>query len=141
VELDSVVSDLHYLSAHPSLHRWLRSDDAGARAAVAADYAAFATQKARYERIRLVTPDGQEAVRIDWDDDTRTAGPAANLRSGAVPDFIAAALRLGPNAVHVSAFELDTEDGVIVQPIVPLIRFASPIYEDGQLRGAVVLSY
>lgn len=142
VELNTVVSDILYLSGQTALRSWLATRDPAARQSLAADYLAFARYKAAYDQVRFIDGDGMEIVRVDWNAGEPTVVAEAALQSKADRPYVQEALKLSPREIYVSPFELNIERGVIEQPLKPVIRFATPVFgEDGQLAGLVILSY
>jgi hypothetical protein len=140
--LATVVSDIRYLAHRPALRRRLATDDPAARRAVAAEYLAFSTRKAIYDQVRFLDLDSREAVRVDWKAGAPRIVSDDHLRNEADRYCFRETLKLGPRQLYISPFDLNVERGLIEQPIKPVIRFGTPVFdEEGRKRGIVVLNY
>jgi PAS domain S-box-containing protein len=95
--------------------------------------------KAWYYQIRLITADGQEFVRVERGPDGPRISPDAALQSKAQTGYFQAAMKLAAGDIYLSPIELNREHGVIETPVVPVIRFATPIFRtDGRIFGIFV---
>ncbi len=141
--LGTVAADLLYLAGQGALQRWLATGDPAVRAELAADYQALAAGKPAYQQVRFMDEAGREAVRVERTDGTvRIAGEDAPARGADDDPDVAATLRLDRGRVYMSPFGLETHGGVVVQPLTPMIRFATPVaVSDGRKQGLVMVDY
>ena len=92
-----------------------------------------------YYQIRLITADGQEFVRVERGPDGPRISPDAALQSKAKAVYFQEAMKLAAGDIYVSPIELNREHDVIETPVVPVIRFAIPIFRaDGRRFGIFV---
>ena len=139
-ELRGVQSDLLYLATQDVLQQFL-SSDSSARESLEQEYVNFALKKAVYDQIRLLDPAGLETVRINYRNGNADVVPD-ELQSKATRYYYQQALLLEKGEVFVSPFDLNVEHGKIEQPIEPVIRFVTPVFdESGEKRGLLVLNY
>ena len=140
-EFRTVQSDLLYLARQDTLTRFL-SGDMAARNGLEREYVSFALNKAVYDQIRCLDATGQEIVRVNYRDGSAGAVPQDALQSKATRYYYQQALSLDEGECFVSPFDLNEEHGQIEQPIKPVIRFLTPVFDDaGEKRGLLVLNY
>ena len=102
----------------------------------------FAREKGLYDQIRFLDIRGHEVVRINLGDGNPELVEADGLRDKSGRYYVHKALRLGRGQVYLSPLDLNIEDGVVEQPINPVLRFATPVFDSGGRRqGLVVLNY
>ena len=139
-ELDQLRSDVLYLAGHTALQQWLDKGGAGAQE-FSQDLRNFAVHRGRYDQIRFIDLQGREQVRIDWRSGRR-ASPAAQLQVKADRYYVRKILALGQGEIYISPFDLNIEHGEIENPIKPIIRLGTPVFdEQGRKRGLIVVNY
>ncbi|MFQ5944024.1 MAG: PAS domain S-box protein [Anaerolineales bacterium] len=141
-DLGLVVSDLMILSESYHLQAITAGGDAMHYEGVAQEFLSFATRRGIYDQIRLLDETGMETVRIDVSGGRPELVPHDRLEfSGDGYDF-QETFRLEPGQVFISPLDLKSDDGVLEQPIKPLIRLGMPIFDaSGQEKGVVILNY
>lgn len=137
-----VVSDLIFLSGQNELQMILESGDAGWREALAEEWLSFSACKRLYDQIRYLDETGMEVVRVNFNDGNPYIVPDEQLQSKAKRYYFEDTLLLGQGEVFVSPFDLNIELGEIEQPLKPMIRFGTPVFDgSGQKRGIVIVNY
>lgn len=141
VEFRAVESDLLYLATQDTLARFL-SGDTSARHTLENDYSSFTLNKAVYDQIRCLNMSGREIVRINYHGGEAKVVPQGELQSKASRYYYQQALSLDEGEVFVSPFDLNVEHGKIEQPLKPVIRFLTPVFnKSGDKCGILVLNY
>ncbi len=141
VEFRAVQSDLLYLATQDTLTQFL-SGDTSARQTLENDYLRFTTNKGVYDQIRCLNRSGQEVVRVNYHEGDAKVVPQDELQSKATRYYYQQALSLDEGEVFVSPFDLNVEHGQLEQPLKPVIRFLTPVFDDtGEKRGILVLNY
>ncbi len=103
---------------------------------------AFANRKMIYDQIRFIDVDGNEVIRVNYDENGATLTDSDALQNKADRYYFTAGIDLAQNQIYVSPLDLNKENDQIEQPIKPMIRLATPYYgARGQLLGLVVLNY
>ena len=139
---DGVRSDLLYLADSSVVQHWLTRGESAGRGQIEQEFATFAAHKDIYEQIRLLDLNGQEVVRVNWQAGHPLAVPRRALQDKSDRPYVRASLALARGDIHVSPFDLNVEHGVIEQPLKPVIRFGTPVYDNhGHKRGILVLNY
>ncbi|HEY3365067.1 MAG TPA: ATP-binding protein [Symbiobacteriaceae bacterium] len=134
---------LEYLCDLPSLHLMLTAPTPEIRQVfskqVEQDLLALSHASQVYQQIRFLDEQGQEQVRVDY-----RAGPVvvppAQLQDKKDRTYFRETIGLTPGQVYVSPVELNQEYGKIQVPYAPVLRLGMPVFEEGRLRGIVVLN-
>jgi PAS domain S-box-containing protein len=141
-EMDSVLSDLRYLSQLNEIRNYLAQPDRNTRLDLATEYLGLARQKPIYDQIRFIGLDGREEVRVNFNEGLPEIVADRNLQDKHDRYYFEETLWLSPGQIYVSPLDLNIERGVVQQPLSPVIRFAAPVAdEQGLIRGMVVLNY
>lgn len=153
VQMRDYHDDAQFLSKVPPISGIIRARDADGFDAVGKSsyeqwvnrlqtiFINFAKIKHHYMQIRYLNENGDEMVRINYDKQQATAVEVGGLSNHSLRDYFIEAMKMPEDVVHVSAMDLNMEQGVIEQPHVPVVRFSVPIFdENGKRRGIVVLN-
>ena len=139
----SVGSDLKFLSAQNELKRLLENpENPRIRRGMAQEYLAFSQYKNIYDQIRFIDTTGQEIVRVNFNNGKPSIVPEPELQSKINRYWFNDSLQLNQGEIFVSPLDLNVERGKIEQPLKPMIRFATPVFDsEGKKRGIVILNY
>ena len=141
-ELDSIASDLLFLSGQNELRSYLETKNEQLLDEIADEYLSMAQGKAMYDQIRFLDELGMEIARVDFNAGSPAIVSQENLQPKGGRYYFIQTLALGKDEIYVSPFDLNMEEGVIEEPRKPVIRFATPIYDDAsQPQGIVILNY
>lgn len=99
----------------------------------------YSRQNPAYDQVRFLDEHGQEVIRVDQGG---AVVPPGSLQNRANRPYFTSALALKRGQVFISSFDLAIENGRIEQPLKPLVRFATPVFDaSGRLRGVYVVNY
>lgn len=141
-KLDILRGDALYLAEKTSLLKWLETGSAAERTRLGADFLAFAQHRGIYDQIRFLDAQGHEALRIDSDQDKPRIVPAAELLDKSGRYYIKDIRALDQGAIYVSPFDLNVKKNSIEEPIKPIIRLGTPVFDHkGHKRGMLLLNY
>jgi len=99
-------------------------------------------RKEIYDQIRYLDLDGNEVVRVNFNNGQATVVPQAQLQNKAHRYYFKKAKQLDCNQVYVSPLDLNIEHGVIEMPHKPTIRMSAPVFDQhGNKRGIVIINY
>jgi signal transduction histidine kinase len=152
-ELNTVESDLLFLANHKTLRDFVSRDPSEEREFDPAvernkqlleiEYVLFCRQKGVYDQIRYLDDKGLERVRVNYNDGAPAAVPDADLQSKGDRYYFRQTMLLPRDGIFVSRFDLNEERGEIEQPIKPVIRVATPVFDQDRRtrRGIVILNY
>ncbi len=141
LEFEAVQADLLYLAQQLALKQYL-SGDQDSKKTLQQDFQKLAESKAIYDQIRVLDEAGKEVIRVNYNDGGATIVPEDELQTKATRYYYQAAMKLDEGEIFVSPFDLNQEHGEIEQPIKPVIRFLTPVFDkSGERRGLLVLNY
>jgi PAS domain S-box-containing protein len=141
-ELHIMHDDLFYLRDQPVLDDWLERESPQNLAGLSADLLAFVKYRELYDRILFLDEKGRERVRIDRNLGWPVIVPAGELQDKSNLYFVKQTLALNNDFIYISPFDLTIEHNKIEQPIKPVIRFGTPVFDQhGQKRGIILLNY
>lgn len=141
-ELERLRGDVRFLVEQSSLKRWLSTEDPAALANLGDDLLAFARHRGLYDQVRFIDHAGNEKVRIDWNDGQPQRTATEALQNKSARYYVNETLGLQQGEIYQSPFDLNMENGVIEQPVKPVIRIATPVFDRQQrLRGVMVMNY
>lgn len=151
--LDAAKQDAMFLQGVPPIQGIIRARQAGGTDAeggsnynqwtqrLATIFANFGRAKGSYLQLRYLAETGDELVRVDFDDGMPAIIPAERLQNKAGRAYFDDTMKLAPGQVHVSAFNLNRENGKVEIPLKPVVRVGVPVFDAaGQRRGAIILN-
>lgn len=133
----TILGDIHYL--HHVYGEEISTDEN--LNAITDDWLEFSDQRRIYDQIRYIDIDGDEIIRINYDDGAWLVDETA-LQNKKDRYYFYETITLDKEEVLVSPLDLNIEFGAIELPYKPMIRFSTPLHnDDGELLGVIVLNY
>ena len=108
---------------------------------IANKFLVISKQKEVFDQIRIVNISGKEKVRVNFNQGKPAIVPKKYLQNQSQRYWFQNSLGLEEGEVFISPMDLNVERGQIEQPIKPMIRFTTPIFDDGKMQGMVILNY
>ncbi|WP_178119530.1 sensor histidine kinase [Pseudomonas sp. SCB32] len=136
--LDLLRHDVVFLADLPPE---LISSDTRPDSVAARLFLSFSRSSINYEQVRWIDEHGDERLRVDNRDGHAELAPPEQLQNRADAAYFSEAVGLPAGSVYFSELDLSTEHGVIEQPLQPTLRVVSPVLDQGNRRGVVVLNY
>jgi diguanylate cyclase (GGDEF)-like protein len=141
-EFDAIVSDLLFLSIQNELQSYLELSSPKAIKAIQTEYRSISAVKRVYDQIRYLDTQGMERVRVNYADGDPVAVPEEKLQNKFRRYYFTDTFELGEEEVFVSPLDLNVEQGKVEQPLKPMIRFGTPVFDKYKhKRGVVLLNY
>jgi signal transduction histidine kinase len=141
-DFDLIVADLMILSETNALQTVLERENIPHRHDLAKEFLSFSKRKEIYDQIRFLDEGGMEVVRVNFDDGQPIIVPEDQLQLKRDRYYFKDTFQLEAGQVFVSPLDLNIEHGQIEQPLKPMIRFGTPVFDNqGQKRGIVLLNY
>lgn len=141
-KFDTIVGDLLFLSRQNELLTYLASGDPQEKKAIQAEYTEMLVAKKSYDQIRYLDTNGMERVRVNFAGGKPEIVPEEKLQSKSRRYYFMDTFVLGEREVFVSPLDLNMEQGRVEQPLKPMIRFGTPVFDNkGVKRGIVLLNY
>ncbi|MFQ5561662.1 MAG: HAMP domain-containing protein, partial [Nitrospinota bacterium] len=105
------------------------------------DFLNFANQKRIYQKLLFADKSGKELVRIDMPKDKSVIARRSQMQDISRMYYFKDSISLEDEGIMISSLELSREGGEIVQPLLPTIRYATPVYNSRkQVVGSVMLN-
>ncbi|MEJ2454078.1 MAG: sensor domain-containing diguanylate cyclase [Candidatus Thiodiazotropha sp.] len=140
--LEQKLTDLMVLSEGETLRKFLHQDNMANRVHLSREFALFVRRKPQYLKIRLLDNTGQELVRVNNTRGRQIIVPKIEMQNMSDRYYFSKARELSQGDIYISPLDLDMENGEIVKPYQPTIRFVTPVFDGyGVKRGIVVLNY
>jgi len=141
-DISSVVRDLRFLAEHIERRQLFQQPSGLRKQRIEQEFLVFSEKKALYDQIRFIDKDGLEVVRINYNDGQPTSVDRSQLQNKSNRYYFRETLKLEQGGIYTSPFDLNIENGQIEQPYKPMMRFATPVFDQyGVLQGVVVLNY
>ena len=102
---------------------------------------AFSDRKMIYEQIRFIDLNGDEKVRVNYTPNGSYAVGENDLQNKKERYYFTETVKLAENQIYVSELDLNKENNKIEEPIKPMLRFSTPYYVQGELKGIIILNY
>ncbi|MFK5971183.1 MAG: PAS domain S-box protein [Candidatus Marithrix sp.] len=141
-EFKYIISDLLFLAEHNEIKTLLNSDNINARQNLAKEYLVIITHKKIYDQARFLDQNGLEIARANFNNGNPFVVPKDKLQNKGSRYYFQDAFVLKRGEIFVSPFDLNIEGGQIELPLKPMLRFATPVFDNNDnKRGIVLLNY
>ncbi|MCU7836764.1 MAG: response regulator [gamma proteobacterium symbiont of Taylorina sp.] len=148
--LSSSIPDLKFLNDFYALRRYIEWHDIGEMGKVERwknmtnnAFESFLYSKKRYARLRFIGSDGQERIRLDYDDTVKKVNIVAEnrMQNKKHRHYFIRTMAQGSGTIFVSPFDLNREFGRITYPHEPTLRFSMPMIDrHGDHKGIIVIN-
>lgn len=141
-DFDTVIADLQVLADSTEVQFVLSSANADARNSLGNRFLKFSEAKGLYDQIRLLDIEGNEVVRVNYNGGSPIMVPQDQLQNKAGRYYFEDTVVLEEGEIFVSPLDLNMENGEIEQPLKPMIRFGTPVFDvRGEKRGILLMNY
>ncbi|MCK5129427.1 MAG: GGDEF domain-containing protein [Clostridiales bacterium] len=93
-----------------------------------------------YNKIRFIDKAGNEKINVQYQDNQAIVMQEDNLQNVDDETFFRRTLSMSRGQMFVAKLDLYSENGEIIQPYKPIMRFCTPVFND-QFDGIVVIDY
>ena len=140
--LHGIAADVEFLANLPDLRNSVNLPSRSNLDRVAANFAVYMNSQGSYDQVRWIDQTGRERLRLNFVDGSARRVPENALQDKSRRPYFLRASKLPKDAVYVSPFDLNVERGQIEMPYKPVIRLATPLFDDsGHRRGILVVNY
>ncbi|MDZ4163938.1 MAG: histidine kinase dimerization/phospho-acceptor domain-containing protein, partial [Smithellaceae bacterium] len=149
--LHRYADDILFLRDVPPIQGMIRARDAGGydrqeqtpyavwKRRLEQIYISLGKRKPAYAQLRFIDEQGNERVRVNFEDGRPAIVPAEELQNKADRDYFQEAMKRPPGQVYVSKLDLNQERGKVEVPYRPMLRFATPVLNArGEPRGILI---
>ena len=103
---------------------------------------AFSNRKTLYDQIRFIDVEGNEVIRINYDQNGANLVNKDDLQNKKDRYYFTDTINLKENEIYISKLDLNMENNAIEEPIKPMLRISMPYYDSkGVLKGIIILNY
>ena len=103
-------------------------------------FVAFIQAKPYYMQLNYLDESGKEITKVEFDGITIKISPQAKLQKKSDTDYFRETMKLGLNKIYASSVELSKQGGQIERPFQPVIRYATPIFDQAGKRKGIVIA-
>ncbi|MDX1346982.1 MAG: GGDEF domain-containing protein [Thiomicrorhabdus chilensis] len=143
-EYEEMLSDLLTLASLPIHNTAPKSEKAlEAYTKMLSDtYLTVSKARGRYDQIRYISHQGQELVRVNFNNGLPNIVPEDELQNKAHRYYVSDICNLQSGQIYVSRMDLNIENHQLEIPYKPMIRAGMNIFDDaGNPQGILVLNY
>ncbi|MBU0661774.1 diguanylate cyclase, partial [Patescibacteria group bacterium] len=141
-DIRSITGDLLVLADHYHLHADHKHQQHDEMSTIAEEFRLFALHKKIYDQVRFLDSSGMEKIRVNYNAGHPAIVPPDGLQDKSKRYYFKDTISLEKGEVFVSPLDLNIEQGIIEQPLKPMIRFGAPLFsQDGTPFGIVMLNY
>ena len=102
----------------------------------------FSEEKRIYDQIRYIDADGFEQIRINYTEEGAVSISSAELQNKKDRYYFINTMVLENGQIYISPLDLNIENGEIEDPIKPMVRLSTPLYNQrNELLGIVIVNY
>ncbi len=137
--------DLLVLRDLPSLQSLTNSNDAVMRSyllkILEKEFLNLAAHHQVFQQVRLLDSNGMEIVRANTNGTSSWLTPLEELQDKGDRYYFQQAFELPNGGIYISPMDLNIEQGKLQRPLLPVIRYATPVFDQkGEKQGVLVLN-
>ena len=83
-----------------------------------------------YDQMRIIDNNGFEAVGVNYNDQNPQIINENNLQYKGDQTYFTEGIKLNKEEIYISQLDLHTENNIVQTPIKPIIRLATPLYNE-----------
>jgi len=137
----SVRSDLLFLPRLNEMLRYKELEDDSVRQLLEKEFLEFVRSRRYYDQLRYIGRDGIEICRVNYNKGFPAIVPLRDLQDKSRRYYFTETMELEEGDIYISPFDLNVEKGVIEQPLKPMIRLGTPVFNSrGEVDGVMVLN-
>ena len=137
-----VCSDLMFLSRSNETDRFKETGSEEDRLLLQKEFYSYMECRNIYDQLRYIDSTGMETVRINFYNGEPAVVDTADLQDKSSRYYYTETIRQPAGRIYISPFDLNIENSRIEQPLKPMLRFGSPVYNSsGSIAGIIVLNY
>ena len=137
-----ITSDLRILAEEKEVREYFEFQSKELKEDLVDEFINFSIEKKIYDQIRLLDETGMEVIRVNYNGGEPIIVSEDKLRFKGNRYYFKNTFGLKKNEVFVSPFDLNIENGEIEQPIKPIIRFGTPVFDlSGEKKGIVLINF
>ncbi len=137
-----ITRDLAYLAEQENLVALISHENQTIHDRLRGDWLTFLRTKGIYDQIRWLDSSGQERIRVNFNTGIPSGVPQDKLQNKGKRYYFTDTVKLNRGEIFISPLDLNIERGKIEEPIKPMIRIGTPVFDrEGKKQGIVLLNY
>lgn len=134
--------DLRFIARTPAILNFAEHPGTAQKKTLENLLLALASEKKFYDQLRYLDSQGQEIVRINYNDGAPVSVPVAQLQNKSDRYWFSDTIKLNQGELFISPLDLNIEQNKLEIPYKPMIRFGTPIFDTaGHKQGTLVFNY
>ncbi len=97
--------------------------------------------KPNFKQLRYISQDGMEIARVNNNDDGIKIVSEDKLQDKSEMYYMQSAISVPDGTMYVSDLDLNVENGEVITPYEPVMRFSVPIVNDVTRNGILIINY
>ncbi|RXQ91535.1 HAMP domain-containing histidine kinase [Ancylomarina salipaludis] len=138
-EINHVINDLFILKSETHIKEFLADANPDIFEDLSQDMLNIVKYKKIYDQVRLLDENGMELIRVNYNQGNPIIVSKENLQSKSNRYYFKEAIKLNENEVFISPLDLNIENNQIEQPLKPMIRVATPVFDQEGLKRGILL--
>ncbi|MDY6992886.1 MAG: histidine kinase dimerization/phospho-acceptor domain-containing protein, partial [Pseudomonadota bacterium] len=140
--IQDLVKDVYLLRDAPALKAYLAQPSPENKHRLVQVYLNFAHSRAHYDQVRYLDAQGQEQIRINWQQQGYPKSVAQSQLQNKFHRYYFQDTWNKPGNIFISPLDLNIEQGQIERPLKPMIRIGTSVTdEQGNKVGVIMLNY
>ncbi len=141
-EFSHLYSDLLSLASDETLMTFSTNQTLENKEKLEKEFFHFIREMKHYSTIRLLSEQGRELIRVDYDAVQVVNIPASQLQDKSESIYFLEARKLEKGEMFVSSFNLKVEHGLGEKSFTPMLHLVAPVFDSRDFRkGVLVLNY
>lgn len=142
-EVLGAAQDLLFLASLDDIRQVIEQRESGHfRGLLASKFKALMEYKGIYDQIRLLDKSGKEIVCVNYKSGKGEITPDAKLQFKENRYYFTDTMKKGREEIYISRLDLNVERGEIEQPLKPVFRIGTPVFDSqNRKRGMVIINY
>jgi len=140
--INEFISDIAIIAKSETINRYINSRKPSLDwVYVVKEFVSVSKELGDYDQIRFLNIDGQEVVRVDYNNGIPAIIPRSKLQNKSNRYYFKETLKQLPGQVYISPLDLNMEHGKIEIPHKPMIRIGTNVYHNTEKKGMVLVNY
>ncbi len=140
--LRDISADLSFLANLPDLRRAINQPTPANLDLAGEVFSGYMNAHSVFDQVRWIDRNGMERVRLNFKHGRAQRVPDDQLQDKSDRPYFIQASRLPRKGIYISPFDLNIEKGQVEIPHKPMVRFATPLFDDqGVRQGILIVNY
>lgn len=142
-EIEHVIHDLLIFTSNSNIERICKNNyNPKIIENITSDMYNVVTYNNTYDQARFINDKGMEIIRINYNNGYPIVVEKAKLQNKKNRYYFYDSFKLNKEEVFISPMDLNIEKGKLEQPLKPMIRFGTPVFDDqGSKYGIMVFNF